>query len=129
MKSRNWFNILHPGDNRRGLAAGLAGQDGEGVDRQGLVGRAHSDDWWRLVAHGGHFQVRLSRQRTRHRECRADKEAFILQTDALKGGILSIIQKKLGINQHLDGEAALRGDMEGSVRSSGEHKILISLGS
>ena len=55
----DWSSVLEPADGRLGVARGLARQDGDGVDGQGLVGRTHGYDWRRLVFDGGHLQVGL----------------------------------------------------------------------
>lgn len=75
--------VLDPPDGRPGRAGGLAGQDGDGVDGQRLVGRTHGDDGRRLVLDGRHLQVGLGHGGAGHAQRGADVEAAVLLTDAL----------------------------------------------
>ena len=47
---------LEPADLRLGVARGLAGQHGDRVHRQRLVGRPDRDDRRRLVVQGSHLK-------------------------------------------------------------------------
>ena len=129
LQTRNWLHILHPADSGGGGAGGLTGQDSQGVNWEGLVGRPHLDDGRRLVGHRCHLQVGLRGDGAGHAEGGADEESLIFHPDTLTGGggeSWSAGQQS-NIISTLDGETSLRGDLESAVRCAGKKQILISL--
>ena len=76
-------SILEPADGWLGMTRGLARKNGDGVDGQGLVGRAHGNDRRWLVFDGCHLQVGLGHGRSGDAERRADVEPVVLFTDTL----------------------------------------------
>ena len=113
------FDVLHPGDRGGGVPAGLAGQDGQGVDWQGLVSRAnlikigsnrfyvlfagchvnddrtrfvpYPNDWRWFVANSGDLKISLGGKRPSHGEGGTDKEALVLQTHTLQKNFMIMI--------------------------------------
>ena len=121
--------ILKPPDGRSGPARGLAGQDGYGVDREGLIGRPYGDYGRGLVQNGCHVQVGLGHSGAHDTQGGTNVETLVLFSYSLENNRVTFTESKIGmdLNAYIDCQGAFRRDQHLTMGGAGKHQVLGAL--